>query len=253
MSNAIIDVRGLCKAFGEKPLFENLDLQVLRGETLTILGASGCGKSVLLKMLVGLVEPDRGAIFVDGQDLVPLSEEALLPMRARLSMLFQGGALFDSLSVAENVAYPLRRQPRFAAGEIAGRVADALSVVGLPGIEAMMPADLSGGMKKRVALARAIAPEPEIILYDEPTTGLDPISTRRIDDLIRSVQARMRITSIVVTHDLPSAFLVSDRIALLADRHIHAVDGNRRFRESADPAIRAFLSAMQLDPAEHAS
>ena len=245
--DAIVEVRGLYKAFGDKPLFENLDLTVRRGETLTILGGSGCGKSVLLKMLLGLVETDRGAILVDGVDLVPLSEVALGPVRMRLSMLFQGGALFDSLSVADNVAYPMRRQPRFRPGEIPGRIADALAVVGLPGIEAMMPAELSGGMKKRVALARAIAPEPELIMYDEPTTGLDPISTRRIDDLIRSVQRRMKITSIVVTHDLPSAFLISDRIALLADRHIHAIDDNRRFRESTDPVIRTFLSAMDLD------
>jgi phospholipid/cholesterol/gamma-HCH transport system ATP-binding protein len=230
VSGAIIEVRGLCKAFGDKPLFRALALEVYRGETLTILGESGCGKSVLLKMLMGLLAFDSGEIVIDH--------------RARMSMLFQGGALFDSLTVAENVAYPMRRQPHIAPGEIPRRVADALAVVGLPGIEEMMPAELSGGMKKRVALARAIAPEPEIVLYDEPTTGLDPLSTRRIDDLIRSVQQRMGLTSIVVTHDLPSAFLVSDRIALLAGGHIHAIDGKEQFRRSSDPAVHAFLSAM---------
>ncbi len=248
MTDPIIEVRGLYKSFGSKPLFRDLALSVRRGETLTILGGSGCGKSVLLKLLIGLIEADRGAILVDGLDLVPMTEAELLPIRSRLSMLFQGGALFDSLSVAENVAYPMRRQPRFSPGEIPGRVADALGVVGLPGIEDMMPAELSGGMKKRVALARAIAPEPEIILYDEPTTGLDPVSTRRIDDLIREVQRRMRLTSIVVTHDLPSAFLVSDRIALLADGHIRAIETNEQFRRSSDPAVHTFLSAMEVSP-----
>ncbi len=241
----IIEVRGLCKAFGDKPLFDELSLTVRRGETVTILGASGSGKSVLLKTIIGLVEPDRGSVLVDGVDIVPLDEIERVPLRRRVSMLFQGGALFDSLSVADNVAYPLRHQRQLPADEVAARVAESLSVVGLPGIEAMTPAELSGGMKKRVALARAIAAEPAVVLYDEPTTGLDPITTRRIDDLIRSVQERLGITSVVVTHDLASAFLVSDRIAMLDGGRIRSIDGVDAFRRSDDPVIRAFVDAMR--------
>jgi phospholipid/cholesterol/gamma-HCH transport system ATP-binding protein len=242
----IVEVRGLCKAFGEHVLFDELALSIRRGETLTILGASGSGKSVLLKTLIGLIEADRGSILVDGQDIVPLSEVERVPLRRRVSMLFQGGALFDSLSVADNVAYPLRHQRRLSAAEVAARVAESLAVVALPGTEAMMPSELSGGMKKRVALARAIAAEPDIVLYDEPTTGLDPITTRRIDDLIRSVQERLGITSVVVTHDLASAFLVSDRIAMLDGGRIRSIDEVDAFRRSGDPVIRAFVDAMEV-------
>jgi len=245
MSAPIIELRDLAKAFGAKAVFDGLSLSIRRGETLTILGASGSGKSVLLKTIIGLVEPDRGSVFVDGQDLVPLTEAERVPVRRRVSMLFQGGALFDSLSVADNVAYPLRHQRRWSAGEVAARVAESLAVVGLPETGAMMPAELSGGMKKRVALARAIAAEPDVVLYDEPTTGLDPISTRRIDDLIRSVQERLGITSVVVTHDLASAFLVSDRIAMLDAGRIRSIEDVAAFRRSSDPVIRAFVDAMR--------
>jgi len=244
MTSAIIDVRGLCKSFGARPLFQDLSLSIRRGETVTIVGASGSGKSVLLKTLIGLVEPDDGSVVIDGQNLTALPEEERLLLRRRVSMLFQGGALFDSSSVADNVAYPLRQQHRFSPAEIAARVAEALAVVGLPDVAAMMPVELSGGMKKRVALARAIAGEPDVVLYDEPTTGLAPISTRRIDDLIRSVQRRLGITSVVVTHDLPSAFLISDRVAMLADGRIRTIDDVEPFRHSRDPMIRAFVDAM---------
>jgi phospholipid/cholesterol/gamma-HCH transport system ATP-binding protein len=244
MNDAIIELRGLDKRFGERPLFADLSLSIARGETLTILGASGSGKSVLLKTIIGLVDVDDGAVLIDGEDIVPLSEEARVPFRRRVSMLFQGGALFDSLSVADNVAFPLRRQRRSDEAEVSARVAESLALVDLPDTGAMMPAELSGGMKKRVALARAIVTEPEVILYDEPTTGLDPMSTRRIDDLIRSVQRRLGVTSIVVTHDLPSAFLVSDRMAMLAGGRIVAVDAVEPFRRSRDREIRAFLDAM---------
>jgi len=243
--DTIIELVGLSKAFGDKTIFDELGLSIRRGETLTILGASGSGKSVLLKTIIGLIEPDRGSVFVDGEDIVALSEAERAPLRRRVSMLFQGGALFDSLSVADNVAYPLRHQGRFSQAEVAARVAESLAVVGLPETEAMMPAELSGGMKKRVALARAIAAEPDVVLYDEPTTGLDPITTRRIDDLIRSVQERLGITSIVVTHDLASAFLISDRIAMLDAGRIRSIDGVDAFRRSRDPVIRAFVDAMR--------
>jgi phospholipid/cholesterol/gamma-HCH transport system ATP-binding protein len=244
MSDAIIELRRLGKRFGDRQLFADLSLSLRRGETLTILGASGSGKSVLLKTIIGLVEVDSGAVLIDGEDLVPLTEAARAPFRRRVSMLFQGGALFDSLTVADNVAFPLRRQGRAGEAEVAGRVAESLALVDLPATGPMMPAELSGGMKKRVALARAIVTDPEVILYDEPTTGLDPVNTRRIDDLIRSVQRRLGVTSIVVTHDLPSAFLVSDRMAMLAGGRIAVVDDVEPFRRSRDLEIRSFLDAM---------
>jgi phospholipid/cholesterol/gamma-HCH transport system ATP-binding protein len=243
MTDVLIEIRDLDKSFGERALFTGLSLAVRRGETLTIVGASGSGKSVLLKTIIGLVAPDRGTIAIAGQEVTPLHDEARQPARRRISMLFQGGALFDSLSVADNVAYPLRHQ--LVAAELAERVAECLALVGLPGIGAQMPAELSGGMKKRVALARALAPEPDILLYDEPTTGLDPINTRRIDDLIRDAQRRLGLTSIVVTHDLPSAYLVSDRIAMLAAGRVRSVDDVATFRRSSDPDIRAFVDAMR--------
>jgi phospholipid/cholesterol/gamma-HCH transport system ATP-binding protein len=246
MSAPVVDVRKLCKSFGEHRVFDGLDLEIRRGETLTVLGASGSGKSVLLKMMLGLVEPDSGQVLIDGQDMVALAEQARAPLRRRLSMLFQGGALFDSLDVGHNVAYPLVRQSRFHPNEIMARVAEALALVGLEGTQDMMPSDLSGGMKKRVALARAFVVEPEVLLYDEPTTGLDPINTRRISDLIRSVQARLGVTSVVVTHDLASAFLVSDRMAMLAGGRIVMVADPSEFRRSSQPAIRDFIGAMAL-------
>ncbi len=248
MGEPILSLRSVSKAFGDKRIFDRLSLDVQRGETLTILGGSGTGKSVLLKLIMGLVRADAGVVEFAGQDLVPLSEDALMPIRRRISMLFQGGALFDSLTVGENVAYPLERlHGRYSPKEIAERVADRLALVDLGGTEKLRPAELSGGMKKRVALARAIAGDPEIVLYDEPTTGLDPINTRRIDELIRSIQARLAVTSIVVTHDLPSAYFVSDRMAMLVDRAILAVLPTAEFRQCALPAIRDFVTAMPSD------
>ena len=201
------------QSFGKNRLYEDLSLRVQRGETLTILGGSGSGKSVMLKLLIGLLKPDAGSIRFDGEELVPLSEAQLLPVRRRISMLFQGGALFDSLTVGENVAYPIHEHLRLPPAQVAARVAEKLALVGLPGIEHMWPAELSGGMRKRVAIARAIAADPEVLLYDEPTTGLDPINTRRINELIMSIQRGLHVTSLVVTHDMATAFMVSDRLA----------------------------------------
>lgn len=242
----LIEFAGVRKAFGEKVIYEDLTLSVQRGETLTILGGSGTGKSVMLKLLIGLVRADSGSIRFDGQELVGLQEAALLPVRRRISMLFQGGALFDSLSVGENVAYPLREHLHLSEAELRDRVAQKLAQVGLPGIEHMRPAELSGGMRKRVAIARAIAADPEVLLYDEPTTGLDPINTRRINELIRTIQRDLHVTSLVVTHDMASAFMVSDRMAMLSDRRIRATLPRDAFRESQDPAIHDFVHAMSM-------
>lgn len=236
----LLELRGVSKSFERKRVLSDLDLTIERGETVAILGPSGSGKSVLLRLVMGLARPDAGRILFAGVDIATLSEDALQPLRARMAMLFQGGALFDSLTVAENVAYPLRVQGALAEVAIGARVADRLAMVGLPETGGMMPADLSGGMKKRVALARAIAGEPELILYDEPTTGLDPMSARRINDLIRSIQRRLRVTSVVVTHDVPSALHVADRIAILGDGRIETIVASDAFSSSPLPSVRAF-------------
>ncbi len=232
------------KAFGPKRVFEGLDLEVRRGETLTIIGGSGSGKSVMLKCLIGLLYPDRGNVWFEGGDVTTYGEKQIRQVRKRVAMVFQGAALFDSLTVAENIAYPLREHLKdLGEDEIAARVAKNLKMVNLPGIEQMRPSDLSGGMRKRVGLARAIAIEPEVILYDEPTTGLDPISTRVIDELIISMKAQLGCTSIVVTHDMDSAFRVSDRMAMLARRKIVASGTVEEMQASTNPDVRAFFDA----------
>jgi phospholipid/cholesterol/gamma-HCH transport system ATP-binding protein len=248
--DAFLQLTDVYKSFGDKPVFAGLGLSIARGEALTIVGSSGSGKSVLLKLIMGLCKPDSGRICFDGIDLGPLSEDALGPLRARMSMLFQGGALFDSLTVGDNVAYPLRVQGTRDEAEISARVADRLELVGLANTEQLLPAELSGGMKKRVALARAIAGDPEVILYDEPTTGLDPITARRISDLIRRVQRQLQVTSVVVTHDLGCAFVVSDRVAMIADRRIGVVLPTDAFRRSEIPAVRQFTHAMPTGDAD---
>jgi len=212
-----IRFEGIHKSFGPKVVFDDLNLSIRKGETLTVIGGSGAGKSVLLKCLIGLMDPDRGRIFFDGQETTG----------------------FD-----ENIQYPLREQePDMSEEERAKKVARVLSLVNLPGIEGMRPSDLSGGMRRRVGLARAIASDPEVILWDEPTTGLDPISTRIIDELIRSMRAKLHVTSIVVTHDMQSAFTVSDRIAMLANKHIVQVGTVAEMRASPLKEVRAFLDA----------
>lgn len=243
-SEVLIRFEGLHKAFGTKIVFDDLSLEVRRGETLTVIGGSGAGKSVLLKCLIGLMDPDGGRIFFDGQDLSGFGEKEFLAVRRRVAMVFQGSALFDSISVGENIEYPLKEHfPEMPTEERLKRVARVLGLVNLPGIETMRPSDLSGGMRRRVGLARAIATDPEVILWDEPTTGLDPISTRTIDELIRSMRAKLRCTSIVVTHDMQSAFTVSDRIAMLANRRIVQVGTVPEMKSSTVKEVRAFLDA----------
>ncbi|WP_375769725.1 ABC transporter ATP-binding protein [Archangium gephyra] len=240
----LIRFEHLRKSFGPKHVFDDLELSVYAGETLTVIGGSGTGKSVLLKCLIGLLRPDAGRILFEGQDLTGFREEDFIDVRRHVAMVFQGAALFDSLTVGENIAYPLREHfPDMPPEELRERVARKLALVNLPGIEDMRPADLSGGMKKRVGLARAIATDPEVILWDEPTTGLDPVTTETINQMIRSMQQQLGCTSIVVTHDMVSAFSLSDRIAMLANRRIAQVGTPEEMRASTVPEVRAFLDA----------
>lgn len=241
MEAIAVALRGVQKQFGDKVVFRGVDLTVRRGETLTVAGPSGVGKSVMLKLIIGLLRADAGQILVDGQDVSTLDEEGFREVRRKVGMLFQGSALFDSLSVGDNIAYGLYEHYRLSDDDVRARVAECLAWVGLPGIEAMRPADLSGGMKKRVGLARALAPGPEVILYDEPTTGLDPTNTRRINELIASLRQRLGVTSIVITHDMESALAVSDRVALLSrGRIVLTVDADEA-RRAPPPALQRFM------------
>jgi phospholipid/cholesterol/gamma-HCH transport system ATP-binding protein len=238
-----VSVRGLWKAFGVKQVLRGLSLDVRRGETLVILGGSGSGKSVLLKHINGLLRPDAGRIIVDGEDITDLDEGALVPVRRKIGVLFQGGALFDSLTVGDNVAYGLREHTTLSPDAVARRVQTVLAMVGLPGTEALAPAELSGGMRKRAALARAVVLEPAAVLYDEPTTGLDPVVAQKIDMLIRRLQRELHLTSVVVTHDLHSAFAVGDRFAFLHDGVIRFVGSQDELRHASDPPVAEFLAA----------
>jgi phospholipid/cholesterol/gamma-HCH transport system ATP-binding protein len=246
MENAV-ELAGIRKAFSDKVVYDGLDLEVRRGETLAVLGPSGSGKSVLLKLIIGLHQPDAGHIVVGGQDVTRLDEHALREVRRKVAMLFQGAALFDSMSVGENVAYGLHEHFRWPADKVRARVAECLESVGLPGIEEMQPADLSGGMKKRVGLARALAPGPEIILYDEPTTGLDPTNTRRINELITSLQEKLGVTSIVITHDISSALAVCDRVALVRARKIALIVDEKEAASSPPPELAQFMQGEEVD------
>jgi phospholipid/cholesterol/gamma-HCH transport system ATP-binding protein len=240
---AFIRCQGLEKAFGGKPVLRGVSLDVRAGETLVLLGGSGSGKSVFLKHVNGLLRPDAGSVEVDGTPLAGLDEDALVPVRRKVSMLFQQGALFDSLTVGENVAYPLREHRLLPPDRIPARVREALGLVDLAGTEDLMPAQLSGGMRKRAALARALALDPRAVLYDEPTTGLDPVTAARINRLIRDLQRRLGITSVVVTHDLASAFFVADRIAFLHDGRIRFTGTPDDARASRDQFLHEFLTA----------
>jgi phospholipid/cholesterol/gamma-HCH transport system ATP-binding protein len=242
-----VELSGVTKAFGAKRVFDGIDLTVRRGETMAVIGPSGVGKSVLLKLIIGLHQADAGRIVVGGVDVTRLDEPALREVRRKVGMLFQGSALFDSLSVGENVAYGLREHYRWPEDKVQARVAECLESVGLPGTEAMRPADLSGGMKKRVGLARALAPGPEIILYDEPTTGLDPSNTRRINELIASLQEKLGVTSLVITHDMASALAVADRVALLEQRKIALVVDGAAAEASPPPALERFMRGEEVD------
>jgi phospholipid/cholesterol/gamma-HCH transport system ATP-binding protein len=243
ITTPFIWVRGLEKAFGGKPILRGIDLDIGRGETMVVLGGSGEGKSVMLRHLNGLLRPDRGEIVVNGERLAGLSEDAFGAIRLKVAMVFQGGALFDSLNVYQNIAYPLREHTTMSAARMRERVGELLAMVELSGIERLYPAQLSGGMRKRVALARAIALEPRAVLYDEPTTGLDPITTHKISMLIRSLQDRLGFTSVVVTHDIKSALLVGDRFALLDNGRVRFIGTAAEARASSDNLMRQFIGA----------
>ena len=244
----MIEIRGLKKHLGSKQVLDGLDLEIRSGETVVVLGPSGVGKSVLLKHVVGLIRADEGSIEVDGEEIVGKREHELNRVREKFGMVFQGAALFDSMTVGENVALPLREHTDFDEPRIANRVKERLEWVGLKGVEEMKPASLSGGMRKRVGLARAIAMDPEFILYDEPTTGLDPIMSDVIDKLIRGLQQRMGVTSIAVTHDLASAFKIGDRIAMMHQGKIVFTGSPTEVRETRNPLVRQFIEGSSDGP-----
>lgn len=248
-AETLIQVKGVSKSFsGRKGVLDALDLSVLKGETLVIIGRSGCGKSVLLKHLMGLMLPDEGEVLIGSVSLSYHSAAQMHNLRMRFGVLFQSGALFDSMTVAENVGFALIEHTQLERGAIDQRVAESLEMVGLKGIQALKPAELSGGMKKRVALARAICMRPEIVLYDEPTTGLDPIMADVINDLIIHLRNQLNITSVAVTHDMVSAYKIASRIAMMYEGKIIKIGTPDEIRHSADPIVRQFISGSASGP-----
>jgi phospholipid/cholesterol/gamma-HCH transport system ATP-binding protein len=238
---ALFEVRGLTKAFGRHVVLSGLDIDVFAGEVITIIGESGSGKSILLKAMMGLLDADAGTIRFDGEEVTRQTEREWTQTRRRIGMLFQESALFDSLNVYDNVSYALQEQTTMTEDEIAQRVEETLALVGLPGIEHMSPADLSGGMRKRVALARAVAVRPEVVFYDEPAEGLDPINVTRVNRLLLGLQKSLNVTSVVVTHNLKAAFAISDRLALIHDGAVAATGAPAAVLESEDPVVREFI------------
>lgn len=249
----MIEILGLRKAFGSKVVLDGLDLTVPKGKTTVVIGGSGTGKSVLIKCVVGLLRADKGEIGIDGEDVTKMDERELVRVRRKFGMLFQGAALFDSLNVEDNVAFALRRLHRYPENQIRNIVEEKLAMVGLYNIQHLMPAELSGGMKKRVGLARAIAAEPEILLYDEPTTGLDPIMADVINDLIISLRESLGVTAIAITHDMASAYKIGDYIAMLYRGKIIEVGTPGEIRNSSNPVVSQFVEGRAQGPitAEH--
>ncbi len=248
----MIDIRGLVKGFNGPPVLDHLGLTIKTGETMVVIGRSGGGKSVLLKHIVGLMRPDEGAIVIDNVDVSRLSGRSLNRLRSRIGMLFQGAALFDSMTVQENVGFFLREHTTMASEAIKQRVGECLQLVGLQDVEELSPAELSGGMRKRVGLARALAHGPELILYDEPTTGLDPIMADVINDLINALRDRLKVTSVVVTHDMRSAYKVADRIAMLYNGKILEVGTPEAIRGSGNPIVQQFIKGEARGPIQEA-
>jgi phospholipid/cholesterol/gamma-HCH transport system ATP-binding protein len=244
----IIELIDVHKSFGGNHVLQGVNLQVLAGESMVVIGGSGTGKSVILKHIIGLLSPDSGRVLIEGVDLATLSEEELSEIRRKFGMLFQGAALFDSLSVWENVGFALRYQTKLSDAQIRAIATEKLSMVGLKEIEDRMPAELSGGMKKRVGLARAIATEPKILLYDEPTTGLDPIMADVINDLICELKQKLSVSSVAITHDMKSAYKIADRIAMLYQGKIEEVGTPDEIRGSKNPVVQQFITGSAVGP-----
>jgi phospholipid/cholesterol/gamma-HCH transport system ATP-binding protein len=244
----VIEIRGVHKAFGSKAVLRGVDLDIEQGETMVIIGGSGSGKSVLIKHVIGLLMPDQGNVLVDGEDLCGLKADALNQVRRRFGMLFQGAALFDSMPVWQNVGFSLIEHTGMHKKKVREVAQEKLELVGMPDVLDLMPAELSGGMRKRVGLARAIAMDPEILLYDEPTTGLDPIMADVINRLIRTLQARLGVTSVMITHDMVSAYHVADRLAMLYKGRIIEIGTPDEIRTSDNPVVHQFVTGSSEGP-----
>jgi phospholipid/cholesterol/gamma-HCH transport system ATP-binding protein len=244
----VIEIKNITKSFNSRKVLDGTSLIIPDGMTYVIIGRSGCGKSVLLKHIEGILKPDSGEVIVNGHNISKISENELNALRLKMGFVFQGGALFDSLSVGENVGFGLIEHDHIEQQELLERVEEALSLVGLGGIENIMPSDLSGGMKKRVSLARAICINPQIILYDEPTTGVDPITADSINELIKTLHDKLKVTSIVVTHDMKSAYKIADRIAMLYRGKIIAEGTPEEIQASTHPVVHQFINGLAQGP-----
>ncbi len=244
----MIEIKNLSKSFHNSKVLDQLNLTVQAGETMVIIGRSGAGKTVLLKNIIGLLKPDSGQVLIDNQDVTKLEGKDLDKLRLKFGMLFQGSALFDSLTVEENVGFSLREHTRQTDKQINQRVRESLELVGLAGIESLMPAELSGGMKKRVGFARAICTRPAIVLYDEPTTGVDPIMADATNELILKLHDKLKITAIAVTHDMTSAYKIADRIAMLYKGRIIAVGTSQQIKSTTDPVVHQFITGEAWGP-----
>ncbi len=244
----MIEIINLCKAFDQHLVLNNLNLTIETGETMVIIGRSGCGKSVLLKHIIGLLRPDGGQVLIDGQDATRLQGKALQALRMRFGMVFQGAALFDSLTVGENVGFGLREHRAASEADVILRVRECLALVGLVDVEDVKPAALSGGMRKRVGIARALAMRPDILLFDEPTTGIDPVMADLINTLIKRLHEQLRVTVVVVTHDMVSAYKIGDRIAMLYEGRIIATGAPSVIQHTTDPVVRQFIRGEATGP-----
>jgi phospholipid/cholesterol/gamma-HCH transport system ATP-binding protein len=244
----MIKIRDLSKSFGKNRVLEDINLDIKEGETTVVIGQSGVGKSVLIKHIIGLLKPDKGAIYVDGDDITKYDSKKMKEYLKRFGILFQNAALFDSMSVGENVAFPLREHTNLSNEEIKVKVAEKLHLVGLAGIEDMYPSELSGGMRKRLGLARAIALDPEIMIFDEPTTGLDPVISDAIDNLIIETQKKLNLTNVVISHDIPGTFKIAHKIAMLYDCRLIETGAPEEFKNSPNPIVQQFLARKAEGP-----